>query len=138
MTATVTDKLISKAKELGLPPQTEGFLRQADTAVTDAVRRAGTYTNDNRAKIADVLDKAGRVVDEKTQGKYAHQIVKVRAQADKGLDKLAEKAAARTDEAKAAGAADSGLDLGEDSGAAVPPKPVWAQATDPSADHGTH
>ena len=37
MTAQVTDKLIAKAKELGLPPQTEDFLRQADLKAGDRI-----------------------------------------------------------------------------------------------------
>ena len=78
MTAQVTDKLIAKAKELGLPPQTEDFLRQADLAVTEAVQKAGTYTDENRDKISAALDKAGRAVDEKTQGKYSDKIAKAR------------------------------------------------------------
>ncbi|CCH68783.1 hypothetical protein BN10_1180003 [Phycicoccus elongatus Lp2] len=90
MTAQVTDKLIAKAKELGLPPQTEDFLRQADLAVTEAVQKAGTYTDENRDKISAALDKAGRAVDEKTQGKYSDKIAKARLQAEKGIAKLAE------------------------------------------------
>ncbi len=154
MTATVTDKLIAKARELGLPPQTETFLRQADEAMTDAVRRAGDYTVGNRGKISEVLDKAGKAVDERTQGKYADKIVKARAQAEKGLDKLvetAQKAQASAPAGTTTGAAGAAPSAASDSTgsttasdttgsatadttdttAAVPPKPVWAQATDP-------
>lgn len=169
MTATVTDKLIAKAKELGLPPQTETFLRQADGAVTEAVRRAGDYTVGNRDKIAQALDKAGRAVDEKTQGKYSDTIGKARAQAERGLDKIVEKAqasssasATATDAAgsthtgsepataagsgtgyePATGAGSTGTEGAESASgqdpaqaaptaAQAPPKPVWAEATDP-------
>jgi hypothetical protein len=129
MTAQVTDKLIAKAKELGLPPQTEDFLRQADRAVTEAVHKAGTYTDENRDKISAALDKAGRAVDEKTQGKYSDKIAKARLQAEKGIAKLAEQ---RTPAAGTpAGGADPALDgLDEVTDTVVPPKPTWATVDD--------
>ncbi|HPF75267.1 MAG TPA: antitoxin [Phycicoccus elongatus] len=129
MTAQVTDKLIAKAKELGLPPQTEDFLRQADLAVTEAVQKAGTYTDENRDKISAALDKAGRAVDEKTQGKYSDKIAKARLQAEKGIAKLAEQ---RTPAAGTpAGSADPALDgLDEVTDTVVPPKPTWATVDD--------
>ena len=133
MTATVTDKLIAKAKELGLPPKTEDFLRQADKAVTEAVAKAGSYTDQNREKISSALDKAGKAVDERTQGKYADKIAKARVQAEKGLDKLAEQKSAGT---STGSAGDVPLDP---EATAVPPKPTWAtvddevRGTDPQA-----
>ena len=52
---TIAEKLVAKAKELGLPPQSETFIRQADTAVTDAVRKTAAYTEQNREKISEGL-----------------------------------------------------------------------------------
>ena len=129
MTAQVTDKLIAKAKELGLPPQTEDFLRQADLAVTEAVQKAGTYTDENRDKISAALDKAGRAVDEKTQGKYSDKIAKARLQAEKGIAKLAEQRPPAA--GPPAGSADPALDgLDEVTDTVVPPKPTWATVDD--------
>ena len=82
---TIAEKLVAKAKELGLPPQSETFIRQADTAVTDAVRKTAAYTEQNREKISSALDKAERAVDEKTQGKYTDKLAKARGAAEKGL-----------------------------------------------------
>lgn len=126
---TIAEKLVAKAKELGLPPQSETFIRQADTAVTDAVRKTAAYTEQNREKISSALDKAERAVDEKTQGKYTDKLAKARGAAEKGLDKVVEQrtagaeASGATDEAAADGAA---LDLDSP----VPPKPTWATVDD--------
>ena len=100
---TIAEKLVAKAKELGLPPQSETFIRQADTAVTDAVRKTAAYTEQNREKISSALDKAERAVDEKTQGKYTDKLAKARGAAEKGLDKVVEQ---RTAGAEASGATD--------------------------------
>ena len=129
MTAQVTDKLIAKAKELGLPPQTEDFLRQADLAVTEAVQKAGTYTDENRDKISAALDKAERAVDEKTQGKYTDKLAKARGAAEKGLDKVVEQ---RTAGAEASGATDEAAAdaVALDLDSPVPPKPTWATVDD--------
>lgn len=126
---TIAEKLVAKAKELGLPPQSETFIRQADTAVTDAVRKTAAYTEQNREKISSALDKAERAVDEKTQGKYSDKIAKARLQAEKGIAKLAEQ---RTPAAGTpAGSADPALDgLDEVTDTVVPPKPTWATVDD--------
>ena len=63
---TIAEKLVAKAKELGLPPQSETFIRQADTAVTDAVRKTAAYTEQNREKISSALDKAERAMFDKS------------------------------------------------------------------------
>lgn len=41
----------------------------------------------NRDKVDTVIDKAGDIVDSKTQGKYAGQVDKVRDAAKKAVDK---------------------------------------------------
>lgn len=90
-TTSFADKLVAKAKDLGLPPQTETVIRETDKAVHDAVRTVGTLADTNRDKIVSVMAKAEQTIDEKTEGKYADTLAKVRAQAEKGLDKVAEK-----------------------------------------------
>ena len=144
MTTTVTDKLILIAKDLGLPPKTEDFLRQADHTVAEAVgeaaRKAGDYTRSNRDKITDVLDKAERAVAEKTDGKYADTVTKVRATADKGIAKIAALSADTPGTSAADGSplstpsptTDATSATSPDGTHAVPPRPVWAEATDAS------
>lgn len=148
MTTTVTDKLILIAKDLGLPPKTEDYLRQADHAVAEAVgdaaKMAGDYTRTNRDKIAGALDKAEQAVAEKTDSKYADTVSKVRSVADKGIAKFAalgsheaaaEAGVGTSDPADAPAAAAATPDTATptaDGTHAVPPRPVWAEATDAS------
>lgn len=87
---TLIDNLIKKADELNLPTKAEQALRQADTYLHKAIEKAGQTTHDNQDKVTAFLDKAGRTIDEKTQGKYHSTVTKVRTQVDKGIVKLAD------------------------------------------------
>lgn len=86
----LSDRLVAAAKDLGLPPKTEEVIRKADDFIADAVRSAGTFTDERRDKISEFLDKAEKAIDDKTDGKYADKVGKARAQAEKGVAKLAE------------------------------------------------
>ena len=86
----LADRLVGAAKELGLPPKTEEVIRKADDFIADAVQSVGTFTAERREQISGFLDKAERTIDEKTDGKYADKVGKARAQAEKGVAKLAE------------------------------------------------
>lgn len=116
---TLIDTLIKKADELNLPTKAEQALRQADTYLTKAIEKAGQATHDNQDKVAAFLDKAGRTIDEKTQGKYHTAVTKVRTQVDKGIVKLAEQRP--TPEGWAAGTEGSG----DWSGTATSEGDVW-------------
>ena len=86
----LADRLVGAAKELGLPPKTEEVIRKADDFIADAVQSVGTFTGERREQISEFLDKAEKTIDEKTDGKYADKVGKARAQAEKGVAKLAE------------------------------------------------
>lgn len=96
------DRLVAAAKELGLPDKTEEVIRKADEFVSDAVASAGTFTEERREKISEFLDKAEHAIDERTDGKYADKVAKARAQAEKGIDKIAEQRRPATEGASAA------------------------------------
>ena len=66
--------------------QAEGALNAAFKVFGRAKARAGEIAHENRSKIDEALDKAGRVVDEKTGGKYHDKVEKVKAQAARGVD----------------------------------------------------
>jgi len=87
---SMRDKLIQKAKDLGLPAKSEDVIRSADKAVTDAKAKAATYADENRDKLGGYIDKAGQAVDERTQGKYSDKVAKAKEAAAKGVDKVAE------------------------------------------------
>jgi hypothetical protein len=60
------------------------------------VSLAAGYASENRTKVDGMLDKAERTIDERTGGKHAETVTKVRAQVDKGIDKLVEQQPAGT------------------------------------------
>lgn len=66
--------------------QAEGALNAAMKAFGKARVRAGELAHQNRAKIDQTLDKAGKFVDDKTGGKYHDTVEKVKAQAAKGVE----------------------------------------------------
>lgn len=84
------DQMKRKADEVHLQEKA----RDLGDAVTDVVKAAvgmvAGYAAENREKLDAQLDKAGATVDEKTGGKHADTVDKVRASVDRGLDKLVE------------------------------------------------
>ena len=121
---TVTDQIVQAAKDLGLPPKTEHYIRSADKAVTSAVQKAAAYADSNRDTLAGYVDKAGAFVDERTGGKYHDKVTKAAAAAATGVTKLAEKGAA----VRSSGSADSGMPSGH--AGAESTTPVWDNPTD--------
>lgn len=72
----------------------------ADTAnqrMGEVRAKLGSLAHDNREKVSDLLDKAGHVFDDKTQGKYADKISKAKDQALHLVDKVAEARSGATD-----------------------------------------
>jgi hypothetical protein len=70
-------EIAAKAKELA----------SAET-VQKASEKAGSLASEHRGTVTTWVDKAGRTVDEKTQGRYTTTIDKVRAGVEAGLDKV--------------------------------------------------
>lgn len=70
--------LRAKAEQLGV-----------DKAVKQAVDKAAELAANNRNTVSSWVDKAGKVVDEKTSGKYHDTIVKAQHGVATGVDKLA-------------------------------------------------
>ncbi|MEI2811080.1 MAG: antitoxin [Nocardioides sp.] len=65
----------------------------ADTAnqrIGEVRSKLGSLAHDNRGKLSDLIDKAGHVFDDKTQGKYADKVSKAKDQAMHLVDKVAE------------------------------------------------
>ena len=89
--STITETLKAKLDELDLDRRLDEFTRASEVAVKKAVAQAGDLAHDNRDKVTSLLDKAGALLDEKTDGKYQQQFDKVRAQVVTGVDKLAGK-----------------------------------------------
>ncbi|MBK8867472.1 MAG: antitoxin [Dermatophilaceae bacterium] len=97
--STITETLKAKLDELDLDRRLDEFTRASEVAVKKAVAQAGDLAHDNRDKVTSLLDKAGALLDEKTDGKYQQQFDKVRAQVVTGVDKLAGKRPGAAEEA---------------------------------------
>ncbi len=70
--------LRAKAEQLGV-----------DKAVTQVTDKAAELAAKNKGTVTTWADKAGRVVDEKTGGKYHDQVAKAQKGLATGVDKLA-------------------------------------------------
>src|SRR6478752_5099006 len=82
--------LEAKARELELDKKLETFADKADHALRDAAVKAGDYAHDHRGRVEESLDRAGAKVDEKTDGKYARYVEKVRTGVLVGVDWVAQ------------------------------------------------
>lgn len=68
--------------------------KEAEHVVGKAVKQAGELTDANRHKIDDAIDKAGKFVDSRTDGKFSKQIAQVRGAAGKGVEFVAKQKSA--------------------------------------------
>jgi ElaB/YqjD/DUF883 family membrane-anchored ribosome-binding protein len=87
----INEKLKEMIDELDLDRRVNEFVGQAETFLRRAVETAGHYAEEHRDDVDRVLDKLSTQIDERTDGKYADKVVKVRGQVEQGLAKLAER-----------------------------------------------
>ena len=86
-----TESLKAKLDELDVDRRVNELVAQAEDVVVKGVTRAGELTHEHRDQIDGLIDRAGTMVDQRTDGKYAERIGKVRAQVERGVEKLAER-----------------------------------------------
>ena len=84
------EQLKHKADEVHLQDKAKDFGDAVVEVVKAAVSVVAGYAQQNRDKVEGALDKAEAKIDEKTGGKHADTVTKVRASVDKGIDKLVE------------------------------------------------
>ena len=97
------DKLKKKAEELDLETKAKHLQEQAAAAAKQAREKAGDFAVEHREKIDGYVETATAKIDEKTEGKYADKVAKVKQQVERGVDKVAE--GHRSDSGTATGAA---------------------------------
>lgn len=68
----------------------DDFAEQAQEALRRGVAKAGELAHEKADDIADLLDKTGARLDQRTEGKYAGQIDRVKGTLNQGVAKLAE------------------------------------------------
>jgi ElaB/YqjD/DUF883 family membrane-anchored ribosome-binding protein len=87
----INETLKRKIDELDLDRRVNGFVVQAETVLKRAVETAGDFAHEHRDDVDRALDRVSSRIDERTDGKYAAQVGKVRGQVELGLEKLAER-----------------------------------------------
>ena len=93
------DNIKAKIKDVDVEKQLTELVDEGEKLVNDAVTKAGEVAHDKRDDVEGWLDKATGAINDKTEGKYADQVSKVRDTLLGGLDKLAQR---RTSDASAA------------------------------------
>lgn len=77
--------------ELDLDRRVNELAVQTETLLRRAVDTASDYAQDHRDDVDRALDRITAQIDERTDGKYAEQVGKVRGQVELGLAKLADR-----------------------------------------------
>lgn len=84
------EQMKRKADEVHLQDKAKDFGDAVAELAKAAVGMVAGFAAENREKVDGALDKAEQKIGENTQGKHHETVTKVRAQVDKGLDKLVE------------------------------------------------
>jgi hypothetical protein len=82
----INQTLKNMIDELDLDRRANDLVVQAESLL----KRATDYTREHRDDVERALDRITTQIDERTEGRYAEQIGKVRGQLELGLSKLTE------------------------------------------------
>jgi hypothetical protein len=82
----INQTLKNMIDELDLDRRANDLVVQAESLL----KRATDYTREHRDDVERALDRITTQIDERTEGRYAEQIDKVRGQLELGLSKLTE------------------------------------------------
>ena len=93
----INETLKQKIDEFDLDRRLNEASIQAEQALRRALETAAEYADDHRDDIDRLLTRVSTTIDERTDGKYADKVTKVRAQLDRGVEKLAERRPADDD-----------------------------------------
>ena len=89
--ATITDTIKNIVDELEIERRISEIAEQAEKALLVALAKAGDYAHEHSSDIEGMLEKASTAIDERTDGKFADTLDKVKEQVTLGVTKLAEK-----------------------------------------------
>src|SRR4051812_19028658 len=124
------DRLKKKAEELDLETKARQLQEAATQAAKQGREKAGDFAVENRDKINGYVETATTKIDEKTEGKYADKVAKVREHVDRGVGKVAEGHASGPSTATGPAAAAGATDV--TGGAPFPPAPGAPAPVGPS------
>lgn len=87
----INENLKKMIDDLDLDRRVNEFVGQTETFLQGAVEKVGEFAHEHRDDVDRALDKISAQIDERTEGKYAEQVGKVRGQVEQGLSKLTER-----------------------------------------------
>jgi hypothetical protein len=87
----INETLKQRIDEIDLDRRLNELVDGAEKAVTRVVETAGEYAHDHRDDVDRLLTRVSTAIDERTDGKYADQVVRVRSQVERGVGRLAGK-----------------------------------------------
>lgn len=88
----IADQLKSRIDDLDLDRRLNEFVEQAEQGLRRAVSTAGDFASERTDDIERWLDVATSKINERTEGKYADHVTRVRDQVSAGVARLAKKA----------------------------------------------
>jgi hypothetical protein len=84
------DKLKQTIDELDIDRHVNDLVIQVETAFTSAREKVGTLAAERGDEVERLLDKVSTTIDERTEGRYAPQVGKVRETVSTAVTRLAE------------------------------------------------
>jgi hypothetical protein len=93
----INETLKQMIDELDLDRRLNEASVQAEHALHRALDTAADYAHEHRDDLDRLLTRLSASIDERTEGKYADQVTKMREQLDRGVEKLAERRASDDD-----------------------------------------
>jgi len=87
----INETLKQMIDELDLDRRLNEASVQAEQALHRALDTAADYAHEHRDDLDRLLTRVTTSIDERTEGKYADQVTKVREQLDRGVERLAER-----------------------------------------------
>lgn len=88
---SISETLKQKIDELDLDRRVNELAISAERGIGTALEMAGEFADQHRDEFTSWIEKAGEFVDDKTQGKYADQVTRVKQSVGSGLTKLADR-----------------------------------------------
>ena len=89
--SAINETLKQKIDELDLDRRLNEASVQAEQVLSRALDTAAEYAREHREDVDRLLTRVSTTIDERTDGKYADKVTKVREQLERGVSKLAER-----------------------------------------------
>lgn len=91
---SISDRIRSRAEDLELERRAADLLAEAEKVVFGAIEKAGTLAHEHRDDIDAFLAKATARIDERTSGRYADHVSRLRDGVERRVTQLADQRSA--------------------------------------------